>query len=660
MAAPYAAVTRAGAQVAKVGDEMLTMAIRLERQKEDAELTEVGTRINDDFLLARQSFEQQKKGKDAFGSQAWANEFVDQVKQNYREEGKSERYNLLLEKHIDANTTLLKNHLAAYEAAQIKAYQGNVRTLSLESSKKLAAAGEYDAGLANHAATLNNQLASGDLTKEEHQIFLTKARSDIAESFIKTREPVAAKAAFEALKGELLQDVREKMEPGIQKAAAERKGIDIGTAVYKENPKATVMSMIDKIQTMKLDVDTEKAAIHKVSEFVAVAQADEQRADKEAHETFIANILPKVRASGGYLLPSHLSGPKWEAFKAASPTGALTAETTAGHNVRTLAIENKQDRITALQLKAMEQNNNRDKILASPDFKTRVLMKDFTAGTIGFEQLGHLMGLQNKLDPLKHDAVREALNKIRSGETLPKALNLEDKNQIAAWRLKYTTLVKDFVLKHAEEPDFENKLNDFMERKVLSEMVKSWFSLDETDRQRKFMEAQVAAGVQVKVPSPTASPTPTWQPNKNDLRKDGSQKGTGFLGVLPITYPNGKTGVATEYSINAKIGGKDMEIPTLVPTLNVRERERMQKNIIPNNKPVPRDVRIKAISFAMQRVMQGKSVFAEPGEGPEEPYVHRPVRVKAPLDAETALWMLNLAKGDKELARKWAREGYQF
>ncbi len=107
-----------------------------------------------------------------------------------------------------------------------------------------------------------------------------------------------------------------------------------------------------------------------------------------------------------------------------------------------------------------------------------------------------------------------------------------------------------------------------------------------------------------------AQPKP-WIPNENDLRSDGTPKGNGWLGVLPITYPDGKTGAATEYTVGVSIGGKNVDIPTLVPTLSKEEVNLMVTDIIPNHKKVPDQILQKAIAFAKSRLAEGKSVFAE-------------------------------------------------
>lgn len=90
-------------------------------------------------------------------------------------------------------------------------------------------------------------------------------------------------------------------------------------------------------------------------------------------------------------------------------------------------------------------------------------------------------------------------------------------------------------------------------------------------------------------------------------RQDGSKKGVGWLGVLPLTGG----GVATEYSVGVNINGKEMDIPTLVPTLTKEEVTLMTSDIIPNNKKVPDSIMDKAIAFANERVANKKSPFYE-------------------------------------------------
>lgn len=93
-------------------------------------------------------------------------------------------------------------------------------------------------------------------------------------------------------------------------------------------------------------------------------------------------------------------------------------------------------------------------------------------------------------------------------------------------------------------------------------------------------------------------------------RPDGSQKGNGFLG--PLRRPDG--GVMTEYSVGVEINGKEMDIPTLVPTLTKREINHILN--IKEGDRLPPEIIDKAVAFAEKRIKEGKPVFAEPNESP--------------------------------------------
>lgn len=93
-------------------------------------------------------------------------------------------------------------------------------------------------------------------------------------------------------------------------------------------------------------------------------------------------------------------------------------------------------------------------------------------------------------------------------------------------------------------------------------------------------------------------------------RPDGTEKGDGWLGPIRFTKPDGSTGVMTEYSVGTNIDGKEMDIPTLVPTLSPEEIELMKTDIVPNGKKVPDAIFRKALDHAMKQLNAGKSVWA--------------------------------------------------
>lgn len=101
--------------------------------------------------------------------------------------------------------------------------------------------------------------------------------------------------------------------------------------------------------------------------------------------------------------------------------------------------------------------------------------------------------------------------------------------------------------------------------------------------------------------------TQTWE-----KRADGSSKGNGFLGLLK--RPDGK--VSSEISVGVNIGGKEVEIPTIVPTLTQQELDYLLTNPVGDGHPIPPSIIQKAVAHAKERIAAGKSPFAEPGESP--------------------------------------------
>jgi hypothetical protein len=95
-----------------------------------------------------------------------------------------------------------------------------------------------------------------------------------------------------------------------------------------------------------------------------------------------------------------------------------------------------------------------------------------------------------------------------------------------------------------------------------------------------------------------------------DKRADGSSKGQGFLGLLK--RPDGK--VSSEISVGVQIDGKEVEIPTMVPTLAQSELDWLLTH--PANSRIPDSIMTKAVAHARQRISAGKSPFAQAGESP--------------------------------------------
>lgn len=108
-------------------------------------------------------------------------------------------------------------------------------------------------------------------------------------------------------------------------------------------------------------------------------------------------------------------------------------------------------------------------------------------------------------------------------------------------------------------------------------------------------------------------------PNPKDFRPDGARKGLGFLG--PLKRPDG--GVSSEISIGVGLGGKEINIPTMVPTLAKHEIDYLlstpEDKIMEVDKEMFNSIKQKAVDYAKMRLKSGKSVFAEEGESPTSP-----------------------------------------
>jgi hypothetical protein len=104
---------------------------------------------------------------------------------------------------------------------------------------------------------------------------------------------------------------------------------------------------------------------------------------------------------------------------------------------------------------------------------------------------------------------------------------------------------------------------------------------------------------------PQLKPAAPWAPNAKDVRTDGTQKGLGYFGALK--RPDGQT--STELSIGVNIDGKEVEIPSLVPSLSREEID----HLLRGGAPTPQIVQ-KAADFAAQRMKSGLPVFAAPDE----------------------------------------------
>jgi len=129
-----------------------------------------------------------------------------------------------------------------------------------------------------------------------------------------------------------------------------------------------------------------------------------------------------------------------------------------------------------------------------------------------------------------------------------------------------------------------------------------------------------------------------WDPETKErwtLRKQtgkaatGREKGQGYFGELK--RPDGK--IFTELSIGVNIDGKEMEIPSLVPTLTQKEIDYLLQG-----NEVTKQIVGKAVEHAKQRIREGKSPFAQKGEqaGQKVRVKIKPEKIVMPSNINTA------------------------
>jgi hypothetical protein len=133
---------------------------------------------------------------------------------------------------------------------------------------------------------------------------------------------------------------------------------------------------------------------------------------------------------------------------------------------------------------------------------------------------------------------------------------------------------------------------------------------DSVDSWKPFDEAPYRAAPSPELPADNKVPLQPkidetdWKPNRSDLREDGSMKGPGFLGVRKGRGKmEGKS--MSEYSVGVEIDGKEMDVPSMVPTLSNDELD----DVLHGN--ITDSIQRKASDHAKQRISEGKSVLAE-------------------------------------------------
>ena len=85
----------------------------------------------------------------------------------------------------------------------------------------------------------------------------------------------------------------------------------------------------------------------------------------------------------------------------------------------------------------------------------------------------------------------------------------------------------------------------------------------------------------------------------------GDPKGLGYFGALKRK----DGGVSTELSVGIELGGKETQVPALVPTLSDEEKNYLVNDFNPEKDRMPLPILIKAVDYAKRRIGVGISPF---------------------------------------------------
>ena len=289
-----------------------------------------------------------------------------------------------------------------------------------------------------------------------------------------------------------------------KKTAEIRDGINIGVSVFKQDTTGSIEKMTDIVRSQKLSPESEKVAIGQIKELYNERKIDDENKKKAVFDDAYNVLTQSALAGGGRLNRlSDLPPSKWAELMAIDPKTTMQIQDKISAEQRQQANINKAEARAYLQEQRLRQAENESEIIISDDFNTRNLKEDLAIGKISPVQYRKLAAMQEKLDPVKRFSVKAALSKVTSGTAINKALGVKG-NEAAIWKLKYGDLIKSWAYKNADDPNFDDNLNKYVEKYVLSDMVESWFASDESDRLEKYKKAKEVVGeLPKKVNAPT-------------------------------------------------------------------------------------------------------------------------------------------------------------
>lgn len=498
--------------VRRVGNTVAQVVMQVEKNVAQYEnqqaLIEASSLENDMLLEKRAGLYELSKNDDGTDTEFLkkAKEADERIGQTYISRAKSDQSrNYLTKVHFLSQKTNLMKAQEGQEGRLWDASLSNVKIQTDNIIRKTAPFADYDSGVVAVDSYVSAQSGYfGARTEDIKASMLARYTENMIMASL--ADPVAAPVMLRKLndeteRGKMFSNIPGDRIDNILNAAqranhteATRHGMTAGVNVFKSDTTGSLEKMTDSVRALNMGADAEKAAVLQIKELFNERHIDKERQKVAAIENINKILVPIALKRNGINKSSDLSPEQWSYLTDRAPEYASRLQDNMRRELDTQTKQNKTDRINDEREKKQRQADNEGALLVSDDFTTRDLKSDLAAGDISPAQYLKLTKVQSSLDPIKRDSVRSALSKINAGSALGNALGVKGKSDEAAWKLKYGDLVKAWAYNHADDPDFDRKMTEFVEKQVLSKMVTSWFSGDDSDREAKFNKAKSEAG----------------------------------------------------------------------------------------------------------------------------------------------------------------------
>ena len=480
---------------------------KLKAQADTNLAAQKGNDFDNDWLDASVEIKKQYQGNDAAAVMDLTREYFRTARERFAVPD-NEKVNAHVQGHLLARENQALTDMASYQSGQLKVAATNVRNYSLETSMKEAqlTPGNVGDAIATYQKLIDAQLANGSISAEEYAIHKREGVSKIREANIESvlaSDPVTAMGIYSAVKNDLTTGTQERLEKVLKPSVTRQTALSEATVIYKANPNAPLEKQIDTIKARKdLSPEMIELGIQHLKDQVAVAHADKERDRIQTNTAMYQKVAEAnlARKGNGLNKLSDLSSADQSVWSAKDPVAynawADGVRRDTDYQLRVKKADEQSDRLLANDIKRerLAEQSSRVTTLLVAGIENADLTAELGSGRISNEQFNVLKSKQAAEEKPYNDQLASILKKIP--QVIPAALLLDpkNKNEVQVWVQKYQDLLKTKANNLKGDPNRQEKLTEYFDKYIATEMVTSVFALDSTDRQSKFKEAQKVAG----------------------------------------------------------------------------------------------------------------------------------------------------------------------